>query len=105
MATVSQLIDALMNRREVAGRELLSMLGISAPTLSRLVVAAGDRVCRVGRARATRYALTRSVPKLGTQLPVWEVDERGDVRKYGVIHLLANGRHWLERAAGPDELF
>jgi HipA-like C-terminal domain len=106
MVTVEQLIAALRTRREVPGRELASLLGISAPTLSRLVTAAGEGICQVGRARATRYTLTRSLPNLGTRLPVRQVDESGSVRAYyGVIHLLANGRHWLEREEGADELF
>ncbi len=59
----------------------------------------------MGRARATRYALTRSIPTLGTQLPVRQVDEQGTIRPFGIIHLLANDRHWLERPQSKGELF
>ncbi len=105
MATVDELLTVLRRRREARGGELTAALGVSQPTLSRLMAAAGDRVCRMGRARATRYALTRSIPTLGTRLPVRRVDETGRVHPYGTIHLLAGGRHWLERADGTGELF
>jgi len=105
MASLDSLLEALRVRREASGKELASLLGISQATLSRLVAAAGDRICRLGRARATRYALTRSIPTLGTRLPVRKIDETGTMRPFGVLHLLANGRHWLERAAGKSERF
>jgi hypothetical protein len=59
----------------------------------------------LGRGRASRYALTRSIPTLGTRLPVRRVDETGAIHPFGVIHLLAGGRHWLDRADGGGELF
>jgi hypothetical protein len=48
---------------------------------------------------------TRSLPSLGTQLPVYRVDEAGQVRPYGVLCLLTDGRHWLEREDGEGEGF
>jgi hypothetical protein len=105
MASLDELLSALRERREARPRELTALLRISQPTLSRLIAAAGDRICRIGRARATRYALTRSLPDLGTRLRIWEVRETGEVRSYGTLHLLAHGGHWLERVEGPGELF
>src|SRR5262245_19482458 len=105
MPSLDQFIAELRLRRIATGRELAGLLSISQPTLSRLVVTAGDRVCRLGRGRATRYALTPSLPALGPRLPVRQVDELGKIRPFGVIHLLDGGRHWLEREDGRDELF
>src|SRR5215468_3187145 len=105
MAQLDRLIDVLRLRREAPAGELASLLGISRPTLSRVVAAAGDRVCRLGHGRATRYALTRTVPTLGTRLPVRRVDEAGAIHPFAIMHLLANGRHWLERDDGRGELF
>jgi HipA-like C-terminal domain len=105
MASVEQLLAVLGRQVEVRASELVSRLGVSQQTVSRLITAAGERVCRMGRARATRYALTRALPVLGTRVPVHQVDERGDIRQYGVLHLLASGSHWLERADGVGKRF
>lgn len=105
MASVEQLLATLGRQVEARASELVSLLGVSQQTVSRLINAAGERVCRMGRARATRYALTRSLPGLGTRVPVHQVDERGDIRRYGELHLLVNGSHWLELADGSGRRF
>ena len=73
--------------------------------MSRLVRQAGSRVCRLGRARATRYALTREIPGVGNHAPVYRVDESGRTHRLGVLHFLASGDRWLEREAGRGQLF
>ena len=57
MAVLEQLLATLRAGRDTSSGELAGLLGVSQPTLSRLIAAAGDQVCRMGRARATRYAL------------------------------------------------
>jgi hypothetical protein len=105
MASVEQLLGLLGRQVEARGSELTSRLGVSQPTLSRLVAAAGERVCRMGRARATRYALTRSIPHVGSRVPVHQIDAEGAIRQYGVLHLLTHGHHWLEREEGTGRRF
>src|SRR4051812_27403380 len=105
MPGADDLIAIMQRQDEVGARELASLLKVSQPTISRLLASVGDRVCRMGRGRATRYALTRSLPALGTSLPVRQVDENGASHAYGTIHLLTNGRHWLQRENGAGELF
>jgi hypothetical protein len=100
MASVDQLLQALNSMGVAQPRELAERLGISAPTLARLVMAAGNRVCRMGRTRATRYARTRSLPGLGSQLPIYCVSEAGRIEERGTMCLLASGGHWLEE---PEE--
>lgn len=105
MASVEQLLAVLGRQVEARGSELVSLLGVSQQTVSRLVATAGTRVCRMGRARATRYALTRELRQFGTQVPLYRVDAGGEVEQYGVVHLLANGAHWLELAKGAGRRF
>ncbi|WP_164017540.1 type II toxin-antitoxin system HipA family toxin YjjJ [Pyxidicoccus trucidator] len=105
MASVEQLLSVLGRQGPMQAAELAIQLGVSQPTLSRLITAAGEHVCRMGRGRATRYARTRALPELGGRLPVHRVDEAGRVRPYGVLHLLAGGGHWLEREEGEGEHF
>ncbi|MFL5345115.1 MAG: HipA domain-containing protein [Hyalangium sp.] len=105
MASVDQLLTELGLLGSARTSDLATRLGVSQPTISRLISAAGDRVCRMGSGRARRYAPTRSLSTLGPQLPVYRVDESGKVHRDGELNLLANGRHWLETAKGMGVLF
>lgn len=87
------------------GAEIRKNLGISQPTLSRLIREAGPRVSRFGQARATKYALPREVTSLGYQQPLFSVAESGRLHKHGDLHFLARGSHWLERSSGDSEFF
>lgn len=100
MATPADLLHELARVRVARPAELLSALRISPPTLSRLVAAAGEQVCRIGRARAVRYARTRSIEGLGRRVPVFRVSERGEATAFGTLHLLWEGQHWWERPDG-----
>lgn len=93
MVTVDQLLAALGRLGQTRASELTSRLGVSQPTVSRLITAAGDRICRMGTGRATRYTLTRSISPLGTQLPIYRLGEAGKILRYGTLHLLAGGHH------------
>lgn len=105
MATVEQLLS-ILGRRDVArASELATQLRVSRPSVTRLLLAAGDRVCRMGEGPATRYARTRELPSLGTRLNVHRIDDAGAVHRYGVLRLLAGGRHWLEYTERAPELF
>jgi hypothetical protein len=105
MVTENQLLAELGRLGQARTSELSSRLGISQPTVSRLITAAGDRVCRMGTGRATRYALTRSISPLGTRVPLYQVDEAGKIHRYGTLHLLAGGHHWLTQEDGPGTFF
>lgn len=105
MATLEQALTVIARLERASASEIARQLDVSQPTVSRLLAAAGARVCRLGRGRAARYAVTRSVFTLGTQLPLYRVDAEGTIHRHGVLHLLARGHHWLELAAGPGAYF
>lgn len=69
---------------------LVERLGISRPTLSRLVAAAGAQVIRYGAARATSYAARRSVAGVSTW-PLYRVGEDGRAVGIGSLHAVAGG--------------
>jgi hypothetical protein len=104
MATVSDLLQELAVRGARPAAELRSSLGVSGATLSRLVAAAGDAVCRIGSARATAYARRRSIEGIGGRVPAFRVDASGSVAPDGTLHLLWSGQTWWERP-GEDRLF
>jgi DNA-binding Xre family transcriptional regulator len=51
------LFDNLPAGGVVSAADLVDRLGVTRTTLSRLVAEAGDRVVRLGRTRATAYAV------------------------------------------------
>lgn len=105
MASVDQLLAELGRLGQARASDLALRLGVSQPTISRLIAAAGARVCRMGEGRGTRYAPTRSISMLGTRLPIYRVDESGKSHRHGDLHLLANGHHWLHPEKGPGVFF
>ncbi|GAC1300012.1 MAG: type II toxin-antitoxin system HipA family toxin YjjJ [Myxococcales bacterium] len=103
--TPRSLTVTLALRGPLTAAELRYALGgVSAATLSRRVADGGSDVLRLGRGRATRYALSRRLPGLPARLPVYSVDESG--RPTAVAELLpVRGRGtWVEPAAGPGYL-
>ena len=105
MDALERMLGTLARLGEAQAKDLARELGVSQPTVSRLIEAAGDRVCRMGQARATRYARTRTLPGLGTRLPLYRVSEAGKVEPFGALHLLEGGRHWLSVPGGTGTLF
>ena len=73
---------------------LCAQLGLSQASFSRLWQASGPEVVRFGRARATRYALTRplagTLAESGAPLPLYRVDTAGKIHPFGQLYLLEN---------------
>ncbi|MCE9552961.1 MAG: type II toxin-antitoxin system HipA family toxin YjjJ [Planctomycetes bacterium] len=105
MLNLNSLIAEIAVRGGAGTKELATALGASSSTVQRLIRASQDRICIMGRGRATRYALSRSIAGLAAELPIRRIDEHGQVETYGTLHLLVNYRHWLEHPSGRGELF
>jgi hypothetical protein len=75
-----------LNGRLRAG-ELLKSLGVSRATLMRLARAAGDEVIVRGSARRTTYSARRALRGSREALPLYRVDERGDVQEIARLDL------------------
>jgi HipA-like C-terminal domain len=75
--------------------EIAKALDLSQPTLSRALSQAGQRILRIGRARATRYALTRDIARVGHQWPLYRLDEAGRAERLGLLTALhGDGYHF-----------
>lgn len=72
--------------RQYAG-ELLARLGVSRPTLMRVVQRAGAEVVVRGRARHTAYAARRALRGSLSPLPLYRVDEDGQVQEIARLDL------------------
>ena len=89
MATSTEkLIDILRLRGPSSARDLGAALGVSQPGVSRVLMEAGDRVARIGRARRTRYAAVRDVRGLGAEWPLFRIDDQGRPHDFGRLTAL-----------------
>jgi hypothetical protein len=94
--TVQQLCHYLGTHGVARASELASALGISQPTLSRALASLGpQRLIRIGRARATRYALR--TPMSGGECPVYLIDESGKALHLGVLYRLSRGEWYFQQ--------
>ena len=82
--------------------ELQQKLKVSQPTLSRLAsrARAAGRLAVLGRGRATRYALLRSIRGLPPELPIHRISHLGRVQRVGTLFTLEPHRLWFENSAG-----
>ena len=90
-----QLLD-LLRRGPQPARQLVNHLAVSRPTLGRLVQGARGRVVRIGRARATQYALRREIRTHGDRWPVYRVGPDGRAETAATLHALAPRAWWYE---------
>jgi hypothetical protein len=101
MATVPDLLAALASHRSASAEALRVELGLSPGALSRLLVDAGEQVCRIGRDHALQYARARSVERLGRSVPLFRVGSGGEVTAEGRLRLLGHGQsYWDRQEAG-----
>ncbi|MBI5647496.1 MAG: type II toxin-antitoxin system HipA family toxin YjjJ [Ignavibacteriae bacterium] len=94
------LLSALGNGFRTAP-ELCRVLGVSQPTLSRLLRAEGDAVIRLGKARATRYARAAAVFGRELSYNIYRVNRSGKCTQAGVLRALRDGR-FLVQADGTQ---
>ena len=96
-ALTPRLRSALRVRGPLGASEVQALLGVSQPTLSR-VVRATEGVLVLGRARATRYALRRDIPGVSRPLTVYELGLAAT--RLGTLHPIEPGGFWME-SDGP----
>lgn len=90
-ATVTDLLDLLATGEPVPAGRLVAALGVTRPVLARLVAEAGDRVIRIGKARATTYA-ARADSDAGSDWPLWRMRPDATLEELGALHLLRGER-------------
>lgn len=88
--------------------ELQARLGLSQPTVSRLLapLVASGQVVKVGAARAQRYLLPREVPGVGRQVLIHQVQPGGELQRFGTLYPLVGGGCWMDeddKAHGQSE--
>lgn len=86
----------LRQRGSQAAGVIAEELGVSQPTVSRLISDAGSRIIRIGRARATRYALARELARAGSHWPLYRIDADGRPHTLGELHALVRDEFFFE---------
>jgi hypothetical protein len=81
----SYTVTQILREGPQPSRVLYERLGVSQPTLSRLINQIGESILRFGKARQTQYALRR---KLGshTTFPLYRVNASGNLEQWGALH-------------------
>ena len=87
-ARTTALEELLRRDGPLTAAALARALEVSQPTISRLLASAGDRIVRIGRARATRYALTRDIARAGTRWPLYRINPTGTTTSLGQLRAL-----------------
>lgn len=96
MSRVDVLRKLLQAHGVLGGTEIARRLGVSQPTVSRLLAALGDEVVRMGRARATRYALARELRGAGSRWPLYRIAPDGRAVRLGELRALHRGAFHLD---------
>lgn len=91
-------------------RVLSQRLGVSQPTVSRLLARQGAQVVRLGGGRNTRYLLARELTGVGAEVPIYQVDELGSTQRLGALRPVLRRGFLLETSgpaalAGDEQLF
>ena len=86
-----QIEDLLRRQGPLTAAALGSALEVSQPTVSRLLASAGERIVRIGRARASRYVLGREIARAGRHWPLYRIDPAGRSHLLGELGALHGG--------------
>ncbi|MBE7539806.1 MAG: type II toxin-antitoxin system HipA family toxin YjjJ [Opitutaceae bacterium] len=96
-----QLTLILQVRGALSGRALAEAMGVSEPTVTRLIKRLGSSIERVGAARSSRYLLRRVVRNFGDQWPVYRLDADGRPRVWGQLRALHGGFRFIPQGPAP----
>jgi hypothetical protein len=103
VAALQRLLQTSGALQPYPATKLATNLGISQPTLSRWVKAAGDSVIRIGAARASSYASRRQIRGSGSAWPVFRLLPDGKAQALGTLTAVARDAwYWLPQNPAPS---
>ena len=97
-----RILGALAARGTASSQELQELLGKSQASVSRLLSDLRHHVVSLGRARAARYGLSKSIHGSSSQQAIFWTHEDGQQERLGTLTLLEQGRIHID--AGPIDL-
>jgi HipA-like C-terminal domain len=91
LSPLAMQITALLSANaSLSAAELQKATAKSQPSISLAIGELGDRVCKIGAARSTRYALTKDILGLPATQTLHFTDEGGSVKYFGELTQLQN---------------
>lgn len=81
-------LNAILYQGAAAAADLASRLGVSVPTILRILADRGDEIVRIGRTNKARYALRRPLRGVAKAVPLFRVDKQGRGHAHGVLDLI-----------------
>src|SRR5438046_3194930 len=98
--SLDSLVRVLRASGPLSAQDLQRRLGLEARSFFRLARRTGQEVLRYGHTRRAKYAATRTVPRLGSTLPLFGVGEDEAVTLIANVHLLHGNGTVVEWAHG-----
>ena len=86
----------LLGKSPRSAKEICQQLEISQPVFSRALATLKAEILISGRARATRYALRREIPGVGSSIPLFRVDAEGVVAHFANLQAIHPKGFFLE---------
>ena len=80
--------------------DIQKRLGLSQPTVSRLIASLSEKIVVIGKARARRYTLRRDVRGLGGDFPVFRIDRDGNASSDGVLSAIGHDEYLWQPKIG-----
>jgi len=104
MYSATQSILQLLRSGPKASPDLLQALGGSASTVLRNLrsLERERRIVRMGKTRGARYALRRAIANIGSDWPIYRVDETGAAQTLGTLEAIASNSYYV--TAGPARI-
>lgn len=103
-ASIAAAVADRLTRGASSAAELMQALGVSQTTVSRALRELERRhdVLRIGSTRGARYALHRRVAAIGSQWPIYRIDEDGTPLELGTLNAIYSDSYYA--TAGPARI-
>ena len=94
----------VLRRGPASAGELAQALGVTQPTISRLLrpLERSGQVVRLGNTRGARYGLARQVGSVGRSWPLYRIDETGAPEEVASVHAIERERYFVR--GGPPRI-
>jgi hypothetical protein len=101
-ASVVTVVAQRLARGASSAAELMQALGVSQTTVSKAlrVLERSQRVLRIGSTRGARYALRRRVAAIGSQWPIYRIDEQGSPQELGTLNAIQRDSYCVTAGTG-----
>ena len=99
-----QVAALLLSNGAMTVAQLQLATGKSQPSLSLAITRLGERVCKLGAARSTRYALAQPILGLPASQPLTLTTAQGDLLAFGKLTYLQGQQTHVRAAHGKERL-